>query len=94
MIPAAMKSGLQRRLLLLLLLPLGLFALVSIYFDYQTAGHVALQKDQQLLRLIPLVADSVLAVGAKEEAALLLLLAPEIEDFIKDRERSAGFRIS
>ena len=94
MIPAAMKSGLQRRLLLLLLLPLGLFALVSIYFDYRTAGNVALQKDQQLLRLIPLVADSVLAVGANEEAALLLLLAPEIEDFIKDRERSAGFRIS
>ena len=42
----AMRSGLQRRLLLLLLLPLGLFALVSIYFDYQTAGSVALQKDQ------------------------------------------------
>ena len=94
MIPAAMKSGLQRRLLLLLLLPLGLFALVSIYFDYRTAGNVALQKDQQLLRLIPLVADSVLAVGANEDVALLLLLAPEIEDFIKDRERSAGFRIS
>ncbi len=94
MIPAAMRSGLQRRLLLLLLLPLVLFALVSIYFDYQTAGSVALQKDQQLLRLIPLVADSVLAVGDKEDAALLLLLAPEIEDFIKDRERSAGFRIS
>lgn len=94
MIPAAMKSGLQRRLLLLLLLPLGLLALVSIYFDYQTAGSVALQKDQQLLRLIPQVADSVLAVGAKEEAALLLLLAPEIEDFIKDRQRFTGFRIS
>ena len=94
MIPAAMKSGLQRRLLLLLLLPLGLFALVSIYFDYQTAGNVAIQKDQQLARLIPLLADSVLAVDAKEDAALLLLLAPEIEDFIKDKNRSAGFRIS
>ena len=94
MMPAAMKSGLQRRLLLLLLLPLGLFALVSIYFDYRTAGNVALQKDQQLLRLIPLVADSVLAASAQEDAALLLLLAPEIEDFIKDRQRSAGFRIS
>ena len=94
MIPSAMKSGLQRRLLLLLLLPLGLFALVSIYFDYQTAGNVALQKDQQLLRLIPLMADSVLAVGVQEDAPLLLLLAPGIEDFIKDKKRSAGFRIS
>ena len=94
MISSAMKSGLQRRLLLLLLLPLGLFALVSIYFDYQTAGNVALQKDQQLVRLIPLLSDSVLALDSKEDAALILLLAPEIEDFIKDKKRSAGFRIS
>ncbi len=94
MIPAALKSGLQRRLLLLLLLPLGLFALVSIYFDYQTAGSVALQKDQQLLRLIPLLADSVLAPGDTQSAAPVLLLAPEIEGFVKDKERFAGFRIS
>ena len=39
--PVAMKSGLQRRLLLLLLFPLGVFALISVYFDYQTAGNVA-----------------------------------------------------
>lgn len=94
MIPSAMKSGLQRRLLLLLLLPLGLFALVSIYFDYQTAGSVALQKDQQLLRLIPLLADSVLSSGTAESTAPVLLLAPEIEGFVRDRQRSAGFRIS
>lgn len=94
MTSAAMRSGLQRRLLLLLLLPLGLFALVSIYFDYQTAGSVALQKDEQLVRLVPMLADSVLQVDAKEEATLILLLAPEIEDFIKDKNRSAGFRIS
>ena len=94
MIPTALKSGLQRRLSLLLLLPLGLFALVSIYFDYQTAGSVALQKDQQLLRLIPLLADSVLSSGTAESNAPVLLLAPEIEGFIEDRQRSAGFRIS
>ena len=102
MTTVAMRSGLQRRLLLLLLLPLGLFALVSIYFDYQTAGSVALQKDQQLLRLIPLLADSVLSPGVdkadiKESAKSttpLLLLAPQIEDFIKERQPSAGFRIS
>lgn len=91
MIPAAMKSGLQRRLLLLSLV---LFALVSIYFDYQTAGSVALQKDQQLLRLIPLMADSVLSSGTADSTAPGLLLAPEIEGFIKDRQRFAGFRIS
>jgi two-component system sensor histidine kinase TctE len=31
----------------MLLVPLGIFALVSIYFDYRTAGNVALQKDQR-----------------------------------------------
>lgn len=92
--PAAIKSGLQRRLLLLLLFPLGIFALISVYFDYQTAGNVALQKDQQLLRLMPLLADSVVAPGQAEGAAPLLLLAPEVEIFIKNRAGSAGFRIS
>jgi two-component system sensor histidine kinase TctE len=94
LVPAAMKSGLQRRLLMLLLVPLGIFALVSIYFDYRTAGNVALQKDQQLLRLIPLLADSVVAPGPAHGKAPVLLLAPEVEDFLKGRTRSAGFRIS
>ncbi len=94
LVPAAMKSGLQRRLLLLLLLPLGIFAMVSVYFDYQTAGNVAQQKDQQLRRLIPLLADSVLAPGTAQEGAPLLLLAPELEEFMKNRVGSAGFRIS
>ncbi len=93
LMPAAMRSGLQRRLLLLLLFPVGIFALVSIYFDYQTAGNVAVQKDQQLRRLIPLLADSVLAPGSGGTAPVLLL-APEVELFIKNRVDTAGFRIS
>ena len=90
----AMKSGLQRRLLLLLLFPLGVFALISVYFDYQTAGNVAVQKDQQLRRLIPLLADSVLAPGAAPDSAPVLLLAPEVELFIKNQVGFTGFRIS
>ncbi len=92
--PAAIKSGLQRRLLLLLLLPLGIFAMTSIWFDYQTAGNVALQKDQQLLRLVPLLADSVVAPGPARDAPPVLLLAPEVEVFIKTRAGSAAFRMS
>ncbi len=92
-LPAAMKSGLQRRLLLLLLLPLSLFALVSIYFDYQTAGNAALQQDQQLTRLIPLLADSVLAPGVPGGAPVMLL-APPLEEFFKAQSGFAGFRIS
>ncbi|MDO9406438.1 MAG: sensor histidine kinase N-terminal domain-containing protein [Polaromonas sp.] len=89
-----MKSGLQRRLLLLLLVPLGVFAVVSAWFDYQTAGSVALQKDQQLLRLLPLLADSVVAPGVVPGKGPLLLLAPAVEDFLKGRTGSSGFRIS
>ena len=91
--PVAIKSGLQRRLLLLLLLPLCIFALTSIWFDYQTAGNVALQKDQQLLRLVPLMADSVVAPGPARNSPPVMLLAPELEMFIKNRA-SAAFRIS
>lgn len=95
LVPPAMKSGLQRRLLLLLLVPLGIFALISVYFDYQTAGSVALQKDQQLARLIPLLADSVLGPGITPGGREpLLLLAPAVDDFLKGRVGSAGFRIS
>jgi two-component system sensor histidine kinase TctE len=95
LMPPAMKSGLQRRLLLLLLVPLGIFALVSVYFDYQTAGNVALQKDQQLARLIPLLADSVVGPGITPGGREpLLLLAPPVDDFLKGRIGSAGFRIS
>lgn len=95
LVPPAMKSGLQRRLLLLLLVPLGIFALVSVYFDYQTAGNVALQKDQQLARLIPLLADSVVGPGITPGGREpLLLLAPPVDDFLKGRIGFAGFRIS
>jgi len=95
LVPPAMKSGLQRRLLMLLLVPLGIFALVSVYFDYQTAGNVALQKDQQLARLIPLLADSVVGPGITPGGREpLLLLAPAVDDFLKGRVGSAGFRIS
>lgn len=94
LVPAAMRSGLQRRLLLLLLLPLVLFALLSIYFAYRTAGNVALQKDQQLLRLIPLLADSVVAPGVTPNSAPVLLLAPALQDFLKGRSSAVGFRIA
>ncbi|MDP3828667.1 MAG: sensor histidine kinase N-terminal domain-containing protein, partial [Polaromonas sp.] len=88
-----MKSGLQRRLLLLLA-PLSLFALVSIYFDYEAAGNAALQQDQQLRRLTPLLADSVLAPGRTADDSPVMLLAPPVEEFIKARAGFAGYRVS
>lgn len=93
-VPAAMKSGLQRRLLLLLLAPLALFALISIYFDYEAAGNAALQQDQQLRRLAPLLADSVLAPGRSADDIPVMLLAPPVEEFLKARAGFAGYRVS
>ncbi len=93
-VPTAMRVGLQRRLLLLLMAPLGLFVLINLYVDYRAAGDAALQKDAQLARLLPLLADSVLSSRPAENNALLLLLAPAVQDFIRERPGSAGFRIS
>jgi two-component system sensor histidine kinase TctE len=94
LVPAAMKSGLQRRLLLLLLLPLCIFALLSVYFDYRTASNVALQKDERLLKLIPLLADSVIAPPISAGEPPVLLMAPEVDSFLKERIGSAAFRVS
>ena len=92
--PAVMKSGLQRRLLLLLLAPLGLFVVVSVYFDYRAAGDAALQQDQQLRRLAPLLADSVVAPARTPDDGPAMLLAPAVEEFIKERAGFAGYRVS
>ena len=99
--PDGVIRGLQRRLLLMLLLPLGLVGLVSFWLHYQSAGTAALQQDQQLQRLLPLLADSVVVVNGREESAtagadspgLALLLAPPIEEFLKEREGFAAYAI-
>lgn len=90
---AAMSSGLQRRLLLLLLLPLCLLACVNTWFDYRSADNAALQQDRQLLKLVPLLADSVVASGKTPEEPPVLLTAPAVEEFLKDRAGLSAFCI-
>jgi two-component system sensor histidine kinase TctE len=58
-------AGLQRPLLVMLLSPLILLALLNAWFDYRSADNVALQQDQRLLRMVPLLADSVMAEEAR-----------------------------
>ena len=69
-------SGIQRRLLVMLLIPLAGLALVSAGFDYRSAGNAAVRQDQHLKALAPLLADSVVAPGRSPEEAPVLLLAP------------------
>ncbi len=78
-------AGLQRRLLVLLLLPLVLLALVNAWFDYRSADSSALQLDRELLRMVPLLADSVFMAEGPVAGRPVLLLAPVVEEFLKSR---------
>ncbi|TFZ03858.1 sensor histidine kinase [Ramlibacter humi] len=87
-----MLTGLRRRLLVMLIVPLVLLALANAWFDYRSADNVALQQDERLAALLPLVADSVIGSGVKPSDPPLLLLAPQVEEFI--RQGNATFGIS
>ena len=84
----AMTSDLRTRLLLMLVLPLCVLALVGVWLDYRSADEAASQHDQRLVRLLPALADSVLAPPIHDNDPPLLLLAPPIEDFLR---QNAGF---
>lgn len=91
---APMFSGLQRRLLLLLMVPLCILAGVNTWFDYRSARNAALQQDQQLLELIPLLADSVLATGSLPDDPPVMLTAPPVEEFLKARVGSSAYAVA
>lgn len=91
---APLLSGLQRRLLLLLMVPLCILASVNTWFDYHSARRAALQQDQQLLELIPLLADSVLATGTLPDDPPVMLTAPTIEEFLKARVGFSGYAVA
>lgn len=87
-------SGIQRRLLVMLLIPLAGLALVSAGFDYRSAGNAAVRQDQHLKALAPLLADSVVAPGRSPEEAPVLLLAPPVEEFLKGRTGYRAFLLT
>jgi two-component system sensor histidine kinase TctE len=86
-------SGLRRRLLVMLIAPLILLALINAWFDYRSADNVALKQDQRLLALVPLVADSVIGEGLRRTDPPVLLLAPPVEEFIKERPGFSAYAI-
>lgn len=89
----AMTGGLQRRLLVMLISPLILLACLNAWFDYRSADSAALQQDQRLLALVPLLADSIIGDEVRPGGGLLLLKAPPIEDFLKAGPQYAAFSI-
>lgn len=87
-----MTSNLRNRLLLLLVVPLCVLALAGAWLDYRSAAQAATQHDQRLLRLLPALADSVLA-PAREGEAPLLLLAPPVAEFLRQNAHYAGYSV-
>ena len=83
-------SGLRRRLLVMLIAPLIVLAVLNAWLEYRSADNVATQQDQHLFALVPLVADSVIGLSGERP---LLMLAPPVEEFLKDRQGSAGYAI-
>jgi two-component system sensor histidine kinase TctE len=81
----SMGLGLQRRLLLLLLVPLLLLSLLNIWYDIRLADVAANQQDQQLTALLPQLASSVVSKGATEFDAPVVLMPPLIVDFLAAR---------
>lgn len=88
-----MTSDLRNRLLLLLVVPLCALALVGVWLDYRSADEAAAQHDQRLVRLLPALADSVLAPPLRANEPPLLLLAPPIEDFLRQHAGFSGFSV-
>ncbi|MDO9258980.1 MAG: sensor histidine kinase N-terminal domain-containing protein [Polaromonas sp.] len=88
-----MTSGLQRRLLLLLLVPLFVLTALNAWFDYRLAGSAAVQQDRHLLSLVPMLADSVIARGTTDASPPELLTAPPVDEFLNDRPGLAAFAV-
>ena len=89
----AMTSDLRTRLMLMLVLPLCVLALVGVWLDYRSADEAAGRHDQRLLRLLPALADSVLAPSIRDSEPPLLLPAPPVEDFLRQNAGFAGYSV-
>ncbi len=88
-----MTSDLRNRLLLLLVLPLCLLALGGAWIDYRSADEAASRHDQRLMRLLPALADSLLAPSMTDDGPPLLLLAPPVEEFLRQNAGFSGFSV-
>ena len=84
-----MLSGLRRRLLVMLLVPLVGLALLNAWFDYRSADNVALQQDRQLAALVPLLADAVIGEGMRKTDPPIVLLPPAAAEFFSGQRTYA-----
>lgn len=88
-----MTANLRLRLLVLLLVPLMLLAAMGGWFSYSAADEASTQHDQRLLRLLPALADSVLAPSITDDTPPLVSLTPAIEDFLRSQGDEVGYAV-
>jgi len=88
----SMGTGLQRRLLGLLLLPLLLVSLINVWYDVRLADIAANQQDKQLSLLAPLLADSVAGIGA-DKVPVIVLMSPVVSEFLASRNGAAAYAL-
>ena len=88
-----MTSGLQRRLMLLLLVPLFVLTGLNTWFDYRLAESATLQQDHRLLKLLPLLADSIVSKGVLDSDPPAMLIAPPVEEFLSERPGASAFAV-
>ena len=89
-----MTSTLRNRLLLLLVLPVCLLAMAGSWWGYRSAEIAAGQHDQRLLRLLPELADSVMAPAIGKDMEPLMALSPSMDDFLRNRSGITGYAVA
>jgi two-component system sensor histidine kinase TctE len=88
-----MTSDLRNRLLLLLVLPLCVLAWWACGWTTARPTTLRAGTTSACLRLLPALADSVVAPSIHEHGAPLLLLAPPVEDFLRQNAGFAGYSV-
>jgi two-component system sensor histidine kinase TctE len=88
-----MTSGLQRRLLVMVILPLMVLAGLNAWFEYRSADGEAMKQDQQLQAMIPLLADSVIAQAGQRGEPPVLLMPPVLQGFLAAGADAAAYAI-
>ncbi len=91
--PRPVTADLRNRLLLLLVAPLCVLAMIGAWLDYRSADEAAGRHDQRLMRLLPALADSILSPAMTEDGQPLLLLAPPVEEFLRQNAGFSGFSV-
>lgn len=90
----SMTTTLRNRLLVLLVLPMCVLVMVGSWWGYRSAETAAGQHDQRLLRLLPELANSVLAGPITPDVEPLMAFTVGMEEFLRNRSGITGYAVA